>query len=82
MNVLTTVGGILLIIASILLVILVLMQESKQPGMNALSGQTDSYLSKNKGRTLEARIVFLTKILVTVFFVFTIATNLIIKFLK
>ena len=82
MNAFTIVGGILLIIASILLIILVLMQESKQPGMNALSGQTDSYLSKNKGRTLESKLVFLTKILVVAFFVLTIGSNLLIKFLK
>lgn len=75
-------GGILLIISSILIIILVLSQESKQPGMNAFTGQTDSYLSKNKGKTLEAKLVSATRIFVIVFFVLTIAMNLIIRYVK
>lgn len=80
MEALTIIGGILLAIASILLIILILMQESKQSGMNGLTGSTDSYLSKNKSRTLEAKLVFLTKILVAVFILLAIGINLVIHF--
>lgn len=82
MGALEITGGILLLISSILLIILVLSQESKQPGMNALTGQTDSYLSKNKAKTLEAKLVFSTRILVIVFFVLSVAMNLIIRWVK
>lgn len=81
MEVLTIIGGILLAVASVLLIILVLMQDSKQPGLNGLTGTTDSYLSKNKSRTLESRLVFATKILVVVLFVLAIGVNLIVRFM-
>lgn len=76
------IGGVLLIIASILLIIVVSMQESKQSGLSAMTGgSSDSYLSKNKGKTMEAKLSMITKIFTAIFFVATIALNLIIKFL-
>lgn len=84
MNGLEIAGGILLLIASILLIVITLMQESKQPGaLGSLTGQqSDSYLSKNKSRTLEARLVNVTKILLIVFFVLAIAMNLVIRWVQ
>lgn len=82
MNILEIIGGILLIISSILIIVLVVMQDSKQSGMSAMTGQSESYLSKNKGKTLESKLVNLTKILTVAFFVLTIAMNLIIRYVK
>lgn len=82
MNGLTIAGGIFLMITSILLIILVLCQDSKQPNMSAFTGETDSYLSKNKSRTLEAKLIMITRILVIVLFVASIAMNLIIRYVK
>ena len=83
MNVLALIGGILLLIASILIITLVVMQDSKQSGMSAMTGgQSDSYLSKNKGKTLESKLVFATKIFVITFFVITVGLNLIIRYVK
>ena len=81
MNGLTIAGGILLMITSILLIILVLMQDSKQSG-NVFTGETDSYLSKNKSRTLEAKLALVTRILLIVLFVLVIAVNLVIRYVK
>ena len=81
MNGLTIAGGILLMITSILLIILVLMQDSKQSG-NVFTGETDSYLSKNKSRTLEAKLALVTRILLIILFVLVIAVNLIIRYVK
>lgn len=82
MNVLEIIGGILLLIASILIIILVVMQDSKQSGMSVMTGQSDSYLSKNKGKTLESKLVFITKLFVIAFFVITVGLNLIIRYVK
>lgn len=82
MEALKIVGGILFALVGILIIILALMQESKQPGMNAFTGQTsDSYLSRNKNKTLEARLVFFTKIGIGVFLVLAIALNLVVTYL-
>lgn len=82
MNILEIIGGVLLIISSILIIVLVVMQDSKQSGMSAMTGQSDSYLSKNKGKTLESKLVFITKIFTIAFFVLTIGMNLIIRYVK
>ena len=83
MNALEIVGGILLALSSILMVVLFMLQESKQPGgMSALTGQTDSYLSKNQGKTLEAKLSNTTRVLVVVFFVLSIAMNLVLRYVK
>ncbi len=82
MGPLEIIGGILLIISSILLIIIVIMQESKQSGLSAMTGGTDSYLSKNKGKTMEAKLALITKIFAIVFFVVTLALNLIIRYVK
>lgn len=83
MNVLQIIGGVLLMLSSILLIIVVVLQESKQPGLAAMTGaQSDSYLSKNRGKTLESKLIFVTKVLSITFFVLTIAMNLIIRYVK
>lgn len=82
MNALEIVGGILLIIASILITIVVLMQDSKQSGISALGAQSDSYFSKNKGKTLEAKLVSITRIFAVIFLLVTVAMNLIIAYVK
>ena len=75
-------AGILLLVACILLIILFLMQTSKQSGLSSLTGSSDSYFSKNKSKTLDAKIVNLTRIFVIVFFVLTVALNICVAHLK
>ena len=57
MDALKITAGILLLVACILLIILFLMQTSKQSGLSSLTGSSDSYFSKNKSKTLDAKIV-------------------------
>lgn len=82
MNALQIVGGILLILASILMIVIVLMQDSKGGGVSAMTGRSDSYLSKNKSKTLEAKLSRITKILFVIFFAFVVVMNLIIAYVK
>ena len=58
-----TVLSILLIIDALIMIVTVLMQSSDDDGMGALSGRSnDSYFSKSKAKTMEARLALGTKI--------------------
>ena len=47
---------IVFILICIALIVVVLMQEGKSAGLGALSGQVDSYVRKNHGRTREGKL--------------------------
>lgn len=69
---------ILFVIVSLALVVLVLMQEGKSAGLTgSINGMADTYWGKNKGRSLEGKLVKITRILVVVFFVLAIVLNMI-----
>lgn len=75
--------GVVLIIASILLVAIVLFQEGRSAGLSgAIAGGADTFLGKNKGRTIEQKLVKITKVLAAVFFALSLGANLIFLFLK
>lgn len=76
MAILRTVLTVLYIIACIVLVIVVLMQEGKAAGLGAISGAAESYWGKNKGRSMEGRLVKMTTWLAVAFIVFAIILNL------
>lgn len=60
----------------ILLVILVLKQEGKSAGLGAISGSTDTYWGKNKGRSKEAKLARATVILAVLFIVLAAVLNI------
>lgn len=75
--------GVILVVASVLLVIIVLMQQSRQAGLSgAIAGGSDSFFGKNKGRTMDAKLAKITKILSVFFFVFTILATFFIAFMQ
>ena len=76
MAVLRTILTVIFIIDCIALVALVLMQEGKSAGLGAISGAAESYWGKNKGRSMEATLVKLTKILAVVFIVLAAILNI------
>ncbi|MDE6951312.1 MAG: preprotein translocase subunit SecG [Lachnospiraceae bacterium] len=61
---------------SALLVILVLMQEGKSAGLGAVSGSSDTYWGKNKGRSEEAKRARFTVILAVLFIVLAAVLNI------
>ena len=67
---------ILLIIDGIALVTLVLMQEGKSQGLGAIAGAAETYWGKNKGRSMEGRLVKGTTICVVAFFVLALLLNM------
>ena len=79
MGVIEIVSGIVLILCSIFIVVITLMQSQKQQGMtSAIQGSNnDSFYGKNGQNTREKALERLTKIVAVVFFVVTIAANII-----
>ena len=76
MAALKTVLTILFIVVCIALVVLVLMQEGKSAGLGAISGAAETYWGKNKGRSMEGKLVKITKILAVLFMVLAVVLNL------
>ena len=71
--------GIVLIVLSIAITALVLLQEGNSKGLSgAIAGGADTFFGKNKGRTMEAKLVKLTKIVGVGFFVIALAAKIII----
>ena len=58
------------------LVILVLMQEGKSAGLGVISGAAETYWGKNKGRSMEGKLVKITKYLAIAFIVIALILNL------
>lgn len=77
MGVLKTLVQIAYILICAVLTIIVLKQEGKSTGLSgALTGATDSYWSKNKGRSKEGWMERTTKILAASFIVLSVILNL------
>ena len=66
----------LFILICIVLTVIVLMQEGKSAGLGAISGAAETYWGKNKGRSMEGKLVKLTKYLAIGFMVISIILNL------
>ena len=67
---------VIFILICIALVILVLMQEGNSAGLGAVSGAAETYWGKNKGRSMEGKLVKITTGLAVAFMVLTVILNL------
>ena len=76
MAVLRIVIQIVFILICIALTVLVLMQEGKSAGLGAISGAAETYWGKNKGRSMEGKLVKITKYLAIGFMLLTVILNL------
>lgn len=76
MAVLKIILTVVFIIISIALTVIILIQEGKSAGLGAIAGAADTYWGKNKGRSMEGRLVTGTKILVVLFVVIAAVLNL------
>ncbi len=77
MEVVKIILTVLEVIASLVLVVVVLMQSGKEAGLSgALSGNSDSYLSKT-GKSLDKTLASATKWIALVWLVLTLALSLI-----
>ncbi len=73
--------GVILFVTSIVLIVIVLMQEGRSDGLGAIAGGAETFLGKNKGRTMEDKLVKITKIVASTFFVLSLLATLIVLFI-
>lgn len=74
--------GIVLILLSIAIIVLVLLQEGKSAGLSgAIAGGAETFFGKNKSRTMESKLVLITKIIAISFFVLALVATLLLLFL-
>ena len=76
MDVLRAILTVAFIFVCMALVVLVLMQEGKSAGLGAISGAAETYWGKNKGRSMEGRLVKITKVLAVLFMILAMVLNL------
>lgn len=76
MEVVKIILTILFILICIALTVIILMQEGKSAGLGAISGAAESYWGKNKGRSMEGRLLKITRILVILFIVISAVLNM------
>ena len=70
--------GAAVIIVSLLIIAVVLLQQGRRTGINgAISGGADTFLSKTKARTVDAKLARSTKYIAIVFFALAILANII-----
>lgn len=67
--------GIVLMIFSIAITIVVLLQEGHEQNVGVVTGGADTFLSKNKARSVDAFLARWTKIIAIGFFVLVILIN-------
>ena len=76
MAVLKIVLQVIFIIVCLALSAIVLLQEGKAVGLGSISGAAETYWGKNKGRSMEGKLVSITKWLAVAFMVLSIVLNL------
>lgn len=68
---------IVFVFICVALTIVVLMQESKSSGLSGtIAGAADSYWGRNKGRSVEGKLVVATRCLVALFFIIALILNI------
>ncbi len=77
MGVVEVILSVVLILTALFMIVTVLLQSSNAQGIGAVSGQVDSYFSKNKAKTVEAKLALGTKIAAAVFVVLSLVMLLI-----
>ena len=74
--------GIVLILLSVAIIVLVLLQEGKSAGLSgAIAGGAETFFGKNKSRTMESKLVLITKIIAISFYVLALVATLLLLFL-
>ncbi len=77
MDILKTIITVVQVVCSVLLVLVVLMQSGKESGLSgAISGNSDSYMSKNKAMGLDKVLASATKWVALVWILLTLAVCL------
>ena len=82
MSVVEIIFGIVLLLFSIAIILVVLLQEGNQKNMGVVTGGADTFLSKNKARSVDAFLSRWTKVIAIGFFVLVLVANAVMYFVK
>lgn len=82
MTALEIVFGIVLLLFSIAIILVVLLQEGSQKNVGVVTGGADTFLSKNKARSVDAFLSRWTKFIAIGFFALVIVANIVMYFTK
>ena len=78
MSALEYIIGAVVILVSLAIIFVVLFQQGRRAGINGvISGGADTFLSKTKARTVDAKLARMTKYFAIAFFVLAIIANII-----
>ena len=78
MNAWEIIIGIVILLVSLAIIAVVVLQQGRRSGIQgAISGGADTFLSKNKARTVDAFLAKFTKYFALVFFILVIVANVI-----
>ena len=72
--------GIVLLIFALAIIIVVLLQEGNQKNVGVVTGGAETFLSKNKARSVDAFLSRWTKVIAIGFFLFVIVVNIVMYF--
>lgn len=68
--------NIVLILISIILIVVVLMQQGQRQGLGAIGGGAETFLGKNKAKSLDGKLHTITKIAAAAFIVLAIVATI------
>ena len=71
-----------IVLFALAIIIVVLLQEGHQQSLGAITGGADTFLSKNKARSMDAFLARWTKFIAIGFFVLVLVINIIMYFTK
>jgi len=75
MDLMRTVFVVVQLILCLTLICVVVLQSGKNSGLSAFTGANESYLSKNKAKSRDARLAMATKWVAGTFIVLTVVLN-------
>lgn len=67
---------IIQLLISVALICIIILQSGKNSGLSAFTGQNETYLSKNKAKSRDARLALATKWFAGTFLILTVILNL------
>lgn len=77
MNTLTIIFTVIQLLANLFLIAVILLQSGKSAGLSgAISGGADTFMSKGKAKTLDAKLAKMTKWVALGFVLLTLVLNL------
>ena len=81
MNTVTIILTIIQLVISLSVIAIVLFQSGKSAGLSgAIGGVADSFMAKNKAKSVDAKLAKMTKYIGLAFVVLTLALNIVAKF--